>query len=267
LKLDLHKSLNWLLRTAPGIEPPPEVRGLGFTTRNGWNHAWTASMEGLTFLETLHTYFVVLDKDGHFAIKGVPAGDYDLALRLYEPPVGGCLVNPVGARVVRFQVSEPAALSPVLNLGEILVKVALGPRPGEMVPDFAFTTGTGKTTRLSALRGNYLLIDFWATWCAPCVGSLPDLAKLQDAFGKDGRLTVLGVNIDDEPDRARALLDRNKFTWTQAFLRRGPDKDENLSRYAISSVPAYFLIGPDGKLIERSENLQTLSKKLHDVLQ
>ena len=70
----------------------------------------------------------MLGKDGRFSISGVSAGDYDLALRLYEPPGDGCLVNPVGAKVIHFQVSEEAARGTAIDLGEIPVKVTLGPR-------------------------------------------------------------------------------------------------------------------------------------------
>jgi len=265
-KIDLHKSLNWLLRRTPGIEPPAEVRALGLTARDGWNHAWTATREGMLLIECLHNYFVVLDKDGRFRISGVPAGDYDLALRLYEPPGDGCLVSPVGARILHIQVSEEAVRGAGVELGDIAVNVALGPRAGDVVPDFAFADLAGKTTKLSALHGRYVLVDFWATWCAPCVANLPSLAKLHDRFGKDDRLTVLGVNLDDDSDLARKFVAREKLTWTQAFLGRAQDKDEILSRYAINSVPTHLLIGPDGKLIERSENLQVITEALLRVL-
>ncbi len=72
----------------------------------------------MTFVESLHTYFVMLDKEGRFQVSGVPAGDYDLALRLYEPPEGGCLVSPVGARTVHFQVSEEAVRGAGVDLGK-----------------------------------------------------------------------------------------------------------------------------------------------------
>jgi beta-lactamase regulating signal transducer with metallopeptidase domain/thiol-disulfide isomerase/thioredoxin/uncharacterized GH25 family protein len=261
-KIDLHKSLNWLLRRAPGIEPPTEVRALRFTARNGWNHAWTASQEGHAFVETLHTHFVVLDKEGRFAIHGVQAGEYDLSLRLYEPPGDGCLVSPVGARTVHFQVSEEAARRTSLGLGEIPVKVALGPKTGEVVPDFAFADLAGKQQTISALRGRHVLVDFWATWCAPCVASLPEVRRIHDSLGKDHRLTILGVNIDEDPEAARAIVQQHKLTWTHAFFDRSADKDDVLSRYAISSVPTYLLVGPDGKLVERSEDLRVVTEAI-----
>jgi thiol-disulfide isomerase/thioredoxin len=217
-------------------------------------------------IESLHNYFVMLDKDGRFLISGVPAGDYDLGLRLFEPPGDGCLVSPVGARILHFQVGEDAARGAGVDLGEIAVNVALGPRVGDVVQDFAFADLAGKTTKLSALRGRYVLVDFWATWCAPCVANLPSLAKLHDRFGRDDRLTVLGVNFDDDPDQARKSVAREKLTWAQAFLGRAQDKDGTLSRYAINSVPTHLLIGPDGKLIERSESLQVITEALLRVL-
>ena len=113
------------------------------SARDGWNNAWTSTREGLALIETLHTYFVVLDADGRFQISGVPAGDYDLALRLYEPPGDGCLVSPVGSRIVRFQVTEEAARGASFDLGEIPVTVAIGPRVGDLAPDFTAATFSG----------------------------------------------------------------------------------------------------------------------------
>ncbi len=129
VKIDIHKSLNYLIRREPGIEPPAELRSLGFDARRGWNSAWTGSREGLDYLETLHNHFVTLDADGRFRISGVPAGDYDFAIALYQPPEGGCLVSPVGTKVVRVRVTEEAARRRTLDLGDITVPVKGRPAP------------------------------------------------------------------------------------------------------------------------------------------
>ena len=157
--------------------------------------------------------------------------------------------------------SEEAASGASVDLGEIAVNVALGPRVGEVVPELTFTDLAGKATQLSALRDRLVLVHFWATWCAPCVDNLPSLAQIRDRFGND-RLTILGVNLDDDPDQARAIVERKKLSWSQVYLGRSQDKDAILSRYAISSVPAYFLVGPDGKLIKRSESLKAIIEEL-----
>jgi thiol-disulfide isomerase/thioredoxin/uncharacterized GH25 family protein len=266
-KIDLHKSLNWLLRRAPGIEPPPEVRSSGLSAKNGWNNAWTSTREGLALIETLHTYFVVLDKDGRFQISGVPAGDFDLALRLYEPPGDGCLVSPVGSRIVRFRVTEEAAQAPSLDLGDIPITVAIGPRVGDVAPDFTAAALSGEAVKLSSLRGRYVLLDFWATWCGPCVANLPTLSRFHDTFGADNRVTIVGLNLDDDPAETKAFVEARKLLWSQAHLGgRSGDKGDILSRYAISSIPTYVLIGPDGKLIHRGADIEETTKVLQQEL-
>jgi beta-lactamase regulating signal transducer with metallopeptidase domain/thiol-disulfide isomerase/thioredoxin len=261
--IDLHKSLNWLLRKAPGIEPPAEVRSLGLSARDGWNNAWTATSEGQAFIGTLHTYFVVLDRDGRLQISGVPAGDYDLALRLYEPPGDGCLVSPVGSRIVRFRVTEEAAQAASLDLGDIPITVAIGPRVGDVVPDFTAQPLSGEAVKLSSLRGQYVLLDFWATWCGPCVANLPALFRFHDTFAADNRVRIVGLNLDDDPAETRAFVEARKLPWTQAHLGgRDGDKVDILSRYAVSSIPTYILIGPDGKLIHRGGDLDEIAKVL-----
>jgi thiol-disulfide isomerase/thioredoxin len=263
--LDLHKSLNWLLRRAPGIEPSAELRALGFDARRGWSHVWTSSQEGQAYLQTLDHYFVTLDKDGRFRVSGVPAGDYDLAIRLYEPPGEGCLVSPVGLRIVHFQVTEDAARGPSLDLGSIAVRASLGPRPGEVVPDFAFASFSGETVKLSDLRGRYVLLDFWATWCRPCVASLSAVQRLHDAYGTGKGLVILGLNLDEDPDEARRFVEGRKLPGTHGSLG-GRAGEPTLTRFAISSVPAYFLIGPDGKLIHRAASLDEIDEAVRRVL-
>jgi thiol-disulfide isomerase/thioredoxin len=193
----------------------------------------------------------------------VPAGDYDLAFRLYEPPGDGCLVTPVGSRIVRFQIAEDAARKASFDLGDIPVKVTAGPGIGDIAPDFTATASTGEAVTLSSLRGRHVVLDFWATWCGPCIANLPELQRFHETFGKDKRVTVIGLNLDDDRTAARSFLDARKLPWTQAFLGgQGGDQDDVLSRYSISSVPTYVLIGPDGKLIHRGNSLEEIAEIL-----
>ena len=167
-KFDLNWSLNDLLRMQPGIEPPEEIRALGFDWRHGWNDAWTVSLEGRAYLNTLHRDFVRLTSDGRLLVNGVPPGDYQLALKVYEHnDPKACLVNAVATNVVRFHVSEADAEKPSFDLGTIELETARGPQPGEHVPDFELKTVDGQSKKLSDFRGHCVLVDFWAPWCAP----------------------------------------------------------------------------------------------------
>lgn len=247
-EVDLSKSLNYLLHNTPGIEPPPVVRSLGFNLKDGWNDAWTGTSEGQAYLNTLHYDIVRLDKDGRFRVEGLSAGDFEFAIRLYEPPKAGCLVSPIGSRLVKFRVAENAAAGEAIELGDIEVKATPGPRPGEAVPDFSVATLSGETLKLSDLRGRYVLLDFWATWCGPCVSELPTIRRIHDTHGADGRFSVLGMNLDDDTDTARRFVRDHKLPWPQATLGSRPRQDV-LARYAVGAVPSYFLVGPDGKLV------------------
>jgi thiol-disulfide isomerase/thioredoxin/uncharacterized GH25 family protein len=260
--VDLHKSLNYLLHKKRGIEPPPEVGEPGFRVEDGWNDAWTGTTEGQAFLQTLHHDFVTLDKEGRFRVEGLPAGDYELAFRLYEPPKeGGCLVSPIGKRLVSFRVAG----GPTLDLGTIEVKPTPGPRPGEAVPDFSVETFAGETVKLSDLRGRYVLLDFWATWCGPCVAELPAVRRIYEAFGASQRLTILGLNLDDDRDHARRFAAERKLDWSQAGLK-GRSSDDVLARYAVGTVPAYYLIAPDGTLIHSGASAAEFEDRLRAIL-
>jgi thiol-disulfide isomerase/thioredoxin len=113
------------------------------------------------------------------------------------------------------------------------------------------------------LRGQYVLLDFWATWCESCVSSFQELGKIHERLGRDGRVTILSLNLDEDPVAAGEMVQRKKLSWRQGTLGiRAADRDEILSRYAIGIVPTYILIGPDGKLIQRSDDLQVITQAL-----
>jgi beta-lactamase regulating signal transducer with metallopeptidase domain len=133
--IDFNWSLNHLLRKTPGIEPPLEVSRLGFDWRSGWNDAWTDTCEGQVYLSTLNNDFVKLRRDGSFSINGVPAGDYEFALRIYEhkDPLA-CLVTPLAAKVVKFSVTQSDVAKGALELGVIEVDAVVHPKPAETKP-------------------------------------------------------------------------------------------------------------------------------------
>ena len=209
-------------------------------------------------MKTLDHYSVALDQNGRFDIDGVPPGEHDLAIRLYQPPNDGCLVNAIGRRVVSFTVKADA-----LDLGNI--EVSDHARSRRDAPDFAFTSFTGEKLKLSDLRGRYVLLDFWATWCGPCVSAIPAVRRLHDIYATDKRLVILGMNLDRDPESARRFVKDAQLPWTHGSLGSRSD-NAVFTQYAISSVPAYVLIGPDGKLIFSATTVEEIGEAVRRAL-
>jgi thiol-disulfide isomerase/thioredoxin len=107
----------------------------------------------------------------------------------------------------------------------------------------------GGTFRLSDLKGKYVLIDFWATWCAPCVAETPALKKLYDLYGAKG-FEIVGVSLDETAAPLRDFVKAREIPWKQVHnLTCGTDLQ---ATFGVSTIPATFLVGPDGT-VERLE--------------
>lgn len=134
---------------------------------------------------------------------------------------------------------------------------------GVMAPDFTQNDPDGKPVSLSDFRGQYVLIDFWASWCGPCRQENPNVVEAYNKFKNKG-FTVLGVSLDREngkEDWLKAIKDDN-LTWTHVsdlkFWDNVVAKD-----YGVRSIPANLLIGKDGKILAknlRGEDLHTQLK-------
>ncbi len=116
---------------------------------------------------------------------------------------------------------------------------------GKPAPDFTLKTPDGKAITLSDLKGNVVLVDFWATWCVPCRLALPHIQHLaQDKDLADKGLKVLAVNFEDEKEQIVAYLEKNKFALTVPM-----DSDGKVAeRYQVSGYPTTLVIGRDGTI-------------------
>lgn len=115
-------------------------------------------------------------------------------------------------------------------------------------------TTTGRLSTLSGevlsaqdLRGRVVLVDVWATWCAPCLAEMPTLKRLHETHGD--ALRIVGVNVDSLPRRdLRQWLARKAITWPQLFDGRGL-RGPLSTRLKVESLPRSFLYGADGRLV------------------
>lgn len=133
-------------------------------------------------------------------------------------------------------------------------------RPGDVVADLEFQTPEGTTRRLSEYRGDYVLVDVWATWCAPCIVALPDLEKLHRERGK--RLAILGLNVDENPTRVRVFLAERQLPWAQGITG---NPEGVLAQLRIPTIPAYLLIDPQGRLVQRAQRVADLQRAIEGL--
>ncbi|HET8781568.1 MAG TPA: redoxin domain-containing protein [Pyrinomonadaceae bacterium] len=115
-------------------------------------------------------------------------------------------------------------------------------------PDFSFTSLNGEYVSLDDLRGKVVLIDFWGTWCGPCVQSVPDLRNLHKKYSKDPSFVLIGISSDRDDQVWREFTAENKMVWPQYR-----DKDRRILRaFNIDSYPTYVIIDHEGIVRHRS---------------
>ena len=160
----------------------------------------------------------------------------------------------------RLRVTSPLRLSvaaALLALG--LGSAAAEPSIGAPAPTLVVTTIGGETVDLEKLRGKVVLVNFWASWCAPCRKEMPRLDSFYRSH-KDRGLEIVGISIDAPRDYAKARKMMSRFTYPAAFA-----KDNNLTAFeAPASVPVTYIIDAQG--IVRDKFIDVYDKLLNDVV-
>ena len=136
---------------------------------------------------------------------------------------------------------------------------------GTELPDFTQNDTTGKPVSLSSLRGKYVLIDFWASWCRPCRQENPNVVANFQRF-KDKNFTVLGVSLDKAKQAWIEAINMDGLTWSHISDLQGWSNSV-AQQFQIQSIPQNFLIGPDGKIIAKNLRGPALERKLAQLLQ
>ena len=152
--------------------------------------------------------------------------------------------------------------------GETLQRINIAKRAqtGTKVTDFTQNDLNGKPFTLSSLRGKYVLVDFWASWCAPCRAENPNVVKAYNQL-KGKNFEIVGVSLDYPGSRAAwaAAVKNDGLPWIQVSDLKGW-KNEVALTYGINSVPQNLLIDPEGMIIGKNLRGEALTEKLKQLI-
>ena len=135
---------------------------------------------------------------------------------------------------------------------------------GSALPDFTQNDVNGKPFTLSSLKGKYVLVDFWASWCGPCRAENPNIVKAFNKF-KSKKFTVLGVSLDQDKPKWLEAIKKDGLAWSHVSDLKYWN-NAVAAQFGIQSIPASFLIDPAGKIIARDLRGADLDKFLETTL-
>ena len=137
-------------------------------------------------------------------------------------------------------------------------KIQRGMAVGAKFPDFQEQDLDGKPLSVANYKGKVVLVDFWATWCGPCVAELPNVLQTYEKYHSKG-FEIVGISLDSDKARLTNFLAQRKMTWRQYFDGKGW-QNKLAGKYGVNSIPATYLLDGEGTIIAkdlRGEALET----------
>ncbi len=134
---------------------------------------------------------------------------------------------------------------------------------GDIAPEIDLPNTKGEKIALSSLRGSLVLIDFWASWCGPCIKEQPLLLKLHNAYPE--KLSIYGVSMDTKKPLWTAAIAKGKLPWTNVSDLKYW-QSPTIADYMLQSVPLNFLIDKNGIILAKNIHGQALDEKIKSLL-
>ncbi len=206
-----------------------------------------------------------VEPDGSFTVKGLKLARYNVIPVFPHPDAKGkdLTEQSWGSAFKQIVLSEDRKF---VDVGKMELKLKNVVMPGEVAPSWTAQGYDGKPMKSSDFRGQYLLVDLWATWCAPCIAEIPSLEKAQKELGGE-QLAIIGLSLDDTMDLPREFLVKRPSDYLQGYLGQWNSGESMTAAFGVTSIPSIWLIGPDGRVVARDlrgeDLVETVRKAMH----
>ncbi len=248
---DYKGSVTWTNQafTLANVVPDPPLKSVDEDARREELQAFLMTDEGRAWQDSHRTYDVEVDATGAFKVDELPEGPYHLDANLRDGPAGKS--EPIAGLSLDLDVPGSAPkTNAVVDIGTIPLAPKKVLHLGDAAPLFEVKTVDGTPLRLADYRGKVVLLDFWATWCGPCVAETPYLKATYKKFGGLDRFAIIGLSLDNDPSAPKAFAAKEGVKWIQGFLGQW-SKSDVAPKYGVEGIPAIFLIDADGRILAK----------------